>query len=123
MSTHQQTKPRRANQSITEESGRPGTARSNVGCDAIDEPCTKSTAGLPSGLPTNFSQRNRRTSPLRVQCSHTGYRGAVVHAVGLQSIFAPVSRTTLPHWSRSARKYVPNSAGVEPTISIPAVAM
>jgi hypothetical protein len=69
MSTHQQTKPRCANQSITDESGRPGTSRSNVGCDAIDEPWTNSTAGLPSGDPTNFSHRNRRTSPLWVQCS------------------------------------------------------
>src|SRR3954469_19443108 len=69
MSTVQQTKPRRANQSITDESGRPGTVRSNVGCDAIDEPWTKSTAGLFSGVPTNFSHRKRRTSPLRVQCS------------------------------------------------------
>src|SRR5258706_3761081 len=66
MSTHQQTKPRRANQSITDESGRPGTVRSNVGCEAIDEPCTKSTAGLPSGEPTNFSHRKRRTSPSEV---------------------------------------------------------
>src|SRR5512140_3372806 len=69
MSTLQQTKPRRANQSITEESGRPGTVRSKVGCEAIDEPCTNSTAGLPSGEPTNFSHRNSRTSPLCVQCS------------------------------------------------------
>src|SRR5207344_3357798 len=69
MSTDQQTKPRRANQSMTDESGRPGTVRSNVGCDAIDDPCTNSTAGLRSGAPTYFSQRNRRTSPLRVQCS------------------------------------------------------
>src|SRR5512142_2865375 len=69
MSTLQQTKPRCANQSITEESGRPGTLRSNVGCDAIDEPCTNSTAGLPAGEPQNFSHRNKRTSPLWVQCS------------------------------------------------------
>src|SRR6185295_949574 len=69
MSTDQQTKPRRANQSIADESGRPGTVRSNVGCDAIDEPWTNSTAGFPSGVPANFSHRNRRTSPLLVQCS------------------------------------------------------
>src|SRR5213593_311356 len=68
MSTHQLTNPRRANQSITEESGRPGTARSNVGCDAIDEPCTNSTAGFPSGESTYFSHKNRRTSPLCAQC-------------------------------------------------------
>src|SRR5512140_2816036 len=83
MSTLQQTKPRRANQSITEESGRPGTVRSKVGCEAIDDPCTKSTAGLPSGEPTNFSQRNRRTSPLWVQCSTpvTGISAVAVCAV------------------------------------------
>src|SRR5438034_10865325 len=69
MSTDQQTNPRRANQSMTDESGRPGTRRSNVGCDAIDDPWMKSTAGLPSGAPTYFSQRNRQTSPLLVQCS------------------------------------------------------
>src|SRR6185436_18713805 len=73
MSTHQQTNPRLANQSITDESGRPGTVRSNVGCDAIDEPWTNSTAGLSAGEPTNFSQRKRRTSPSAVgfvvQCS------------------------------------------------------
>ena len=27
-----------ANQSMTEESGRPGTLRSKVGCEAMDEP-------------------------------------------------------------------------------------
>src|SRR3982751_1398376 len=69
MSTVQQTKPRFANQSIADESGRPGTVRSKVGCDAMDEPCTNSTAGLPSGEPTNFSHRKRRTSPFCVQCS------------------------------------------------------
>src|ERR1700681_3462489 len=69
MSTLQHTKPRRANQSMTDESGLPGTVRSNVGCDAIDDPCTNKIAGLPSGEPTNFSQRKRRTLPLRVQCS------------------------------------------------------
>src|SRR5947209_5637576 len=69
MSTVQQTKPRFANQSITDESGRPGTVRSNVGCEAIDEPCTNSTAGLPSGESTNFSHRKRRTPLFSVQCS------------------------------------------------------
>src|SRR5258706_15619250 len=73
MSTLQQTKPRWANQSITDESGRPGTVRSNVGCEAIDDPWTNRTAGLPSGVSTYFSQRNRRTSPPGVfffaQCS------------------------------------------------------
>src|SRR5512145_116282 len=73
MSTHQQTKPRSANQSITLECGRPGTLRSKVGVEAIDEPCTNSTAGLPCGEPMYFSHRKRRMSPsavfLFVQCS------------------------------------------------------
>jgi hypothetical protein len=73
MSTHQQTKPRSANQSITLESGRPGTVRSKVGWLAIEEPCTHSAAGFPAGLPTNFSHRKSCTSPsavcLVVQCS------------------------------------------------------
>src|SRR3954454_5405900 len=69
MSTDQQVKPRCANQSITDESARPGTLKSKVGCDAIDEPWTNNAAGLPSDVPTYFSQRKRRTSPLCVQCS------------------------------------------------------
>src|SRR5512134_1813554 len=85
MSTHQHTKPRSANQSITLECGRPGTVRSKVGCDAIDEPCTNSTAGLPSGVPTNFSHRKSFTSPsgvlFVVQCS------CPVTSVNLRSCF------------------------------------
>src|SRR3990172_4188612 len=67
---HQASKPRAANQSMTEESGRPGTVRSKVGWEAIDEPCTKSTVPLgvvPAG--GGFCHRNSLTSPLRIQCS------------------------------------------------------
>ena len=70
MSTHHVLKPRFANQSIADESGRPGTCRSNVGCEAIDEPCTNRIVGFAaSGVPTYFSQRKSLMSPLRVQCS------------------------------------------------------
>src|SRR6476646_1057610 len=83
MSTHQQAKPRRANQSITEESRRPGTVKSKVGWDAIEEPWTKRIADFPSADPTNFSHMNRRTSPsgvlFVVQCS-TPVTGASVIA-------------------------------------------
>src|SRR2546425_7949980 len=89
MSTHQQTKPRFANQSITEESARPGTERSKVGCDAIDEPCTNNIAGLPSGEPRYFSHRNKRTSPLVVQCSVPVTRPAAISGV---SMFPSASR-------------------------------
>src|ERR1700732_959890 len=71
MSTHQQSKLRRANQSMTDESGRPSTCKSKVGCDAMDEPCTNKI--LPAALvgsPADFSNRKSFTSPsLAVQCS------------------------------------------------------
>src|SRR5919198_638503 len=61
-------KPRSVNHSITEECGLPGTCKSKVGCDAIDEPCTKRMVPfvLSAGV---LRQRNSLTSPLRVQCS------------------------------------------------------
>src|ERR1700747_2623908 len=71
MSTHQVSKPRAAKKSIAENSLRPGTCRSNVGCDAMDEPCTNRIrpAG-PEGSPLCLFQRNKRTSvPFCVQCS------------------------------------------------------
>src|SRR5689334_15621002 len=97
MSTLQHTKPRHASQSMTEESGRPGTVRSNVGCDAIDEPCTKSTTGLPCGDPTNFSQRNRRTSRLNAQCSTPSTLESVVAALSI----SPFNSRSFCHaWSQ-----------------------
>src|SRR5512141_2653368 len=56
---------------MAEESGRPGTCRSNVGCDAIEEPCTnKMVAALLAGSPAHFSYRNSFAPPsLVVQCS------------------------------------------------------
>src|SRR3954465_2373839 len=66
---HQVSKPRSANHSITEECGLPGTSRSKVGCEAIEEPCTKKM--VPFGAPAaeGLCQRKSLTSPLRVQCS------------------------------------------------------
>src|SRR5262245_43508968 len=74
MSTHQVSKPCCANQSIAEESARPGTWRSKVGCEAIEEPCTNNTTPFARlGSPAHFSQRNSFTrsppSSLWVQCS------------------------------------------------------
>src|SRR5690349_17591585 len=94
MSTLQHAKPRFANQSITDESGRPGTVRSNVGCDAIDEPCTNSTAGLPPGVSTNFSHRNRRTPFLSAQCSTpcTVQRAAAASTVSFNALLPAASR-------------------------------
>src|SRR5438128_9585028 len=74
---HQVSKPRPANHSMAEECGRPGTCRSKVGCEAMDEPCTKRIVprrfpGVPDGA-AFFCHRKRRTSPagvaLVVQCS------------------------------------------------------
>src|SRR5271170_1934433 len=71
MSTHQQSKPRRANQSITEESGRPGTWRSKVGCPAMEEPwMNKIMPALWRGSPTHFSNMKSFTLPsLVAQCA------------------------------------------------------
>src|SRR5215475_11726141 len=67
---HQVSKPRAANQAIADESDRPGTCKSNVGCDAIDEPWTNRIVPFVSrGSTAPFRHRNSRTSPLRVQCS------------------------------------------------------
>src|SRR5688572_27033252 len=53
---------------MTEESGRPGTWRSKVGCEAIDEPCTKRIVPALAAAGA-LRHRKRRTSPLLVQCS------------------------------------------------------
>src|SRR5215204_7286434 len=72
MSTDQVSKPCAANQSIADEPGRPGTCRSNVGCEAMDEPCTNRMVPAFSGASDRFSHRNSLTSPLVVQCSSPG---------------------------------------------------
>src|ERR1700720_2073478 len=70
MSTHQQSKFCRAKKSITDESGRPGTCRSNVGCAAIDEPWTnRMVPAVFAGSPEDFSNRNSLAPCLVVQCS------------------------------------------------------
>src|SRR3954462_8465067 len=72
MSTHQVSKPRSANQSMTEEYGRPGTCRSNVGCPAMEEPCTNRIVPRGFAPAVAFCHRKRRTAPslvfLVVQC-------------------------------------------------------
>src|SRR5262245_713097 len=91
MSTHQVSKPRLANHSITELSDRPGTCRSKVGCEAIDEPCTNSIVpALALGSAGLFCQRNRRISPLRVQCSRPAIAPSAV--VSLLICLLPVYR-------------------------------
>src|SRR5580704_19768592 len=97
MSTHQQSKPRRANQSITEESGRPSTCRSKVGCAAMDEPWTnRIVAAADFGSPAHFSNRNSFTLPsLVVQCS------SPLIATGLLISFIVHERLEL--WPRLSR--------------------
>src|SRR5437879_11892516 len=81
---HQASNPRSANQSITEEAGRPGTCRSKVGCEAIAGPCTKSTVPrfrVPAA--GGFGQRTSRmprAPPLRVQCSFPKSAGRAADA-------------------------------------------
>src|SRR5256885_8873328 len=82
----QVSKPCSANHSIAEECGRPGTCRSNVGCEAIDEPCTKRRVPR-RGAVAALCQRKRRTSPsavfLVVQCS-CPFMGEVYQADSVQ---------------------------------------
>src|SRR5688572_15100609 len=64
----QVSKPRSANHSIAEECGRPGTCRSKVGCEAIEEPCTNRM--VPRAAPAEgLCQRKSLISPFFVQCS------------------------------------------------------
>src|SRR3954447_20366116 len=83
MSTHQVSKPRAAKKSIAENSFRPGTWRSKVGCEAIEEPCTnRIVPRVCAGSPAHFSHMNSFTSlPLLVQCSSP--RMAALGVVGL----------------------------------------
>src|SRR5262245_32461231 len=79
MSTHHVSYPRRAKWSMAEASGWPGTKRSNVGVDAIDEPCTnRMVPSGPGAVPAAFSHRNRRVDPLCVQCSRPTMLGSAV---------------------------------------------
>jgi hypothetical protein len=64
MSTHQQSKPSFAKWSIADESGRPGTCRSNVGCEAMDDPCTnRIVPAVFAGSPAYFSNKKSFTPP------------------------------------------------------------
>src|SRR4029077_12614202 len=70
MSTHQQSKFCRAKKSITEESGRPDTCRSKVGCAAMDEPWTnRMVPAVLAGSPAHFSNMKSLAPSLVVQWS------------------------------------------------------
>lgn len=64
--------------------GRPGTWRSNVGCEPMEEPWTnRMVPAGPAGAPAYFSQRKSFTGPFCVQCSWpvtaaAGVAGAVM---------------------------------------------
>src|SRR5262249_8496963 len=87
---------------MTEESARPGTCRSKVGCEAMEEPCTNKTlpAG-PEGSPACLFHRNRRTSlPFSVQCSSPR-----MTAAGEMGLFT-ARLLVLDVWPRSFGLYV-----------------
>src|SRR5579864_876228 len=66
---------------MAEESGRPGTSRSKVGCEAMDEPCTnRIVPRVSAGLPAHLFHRNSFTSPLWAQCSRPARRGVAAKA-------------------------------------------
>src|SRR6185503_15674550 len=65
----QVSKPRSVNHCIAEECGRPGTCRSKVGCEAIDEPCTKRIVPRAAAVAAGLCQRNSLIAPFLIQCS------------------------------------------------------
>ena len=71
ISAHQTSKPRRANQSMPEESIRPGTSRSNTGRAAIEEPWTNRIVPAVCGLSATrlFQSASLTSAPLFAQCS------------------------------------------------------
>src|SRR5260221_14292263 len=88
---HQVSKPRALNQSMTDEPGRPGTFRSKVGCEAMDEPCTKSTVPRFCALAAGgFFQRDNRTAsfPLPPFVSHWSLPDSATSAAGA-TFFTP----------------------------------
>src|SRR5262249_5565286 len=91
---------------MAEESARPGTCRSKVGCEAMDEPCTnKILPAGPEGSPACLFHRNRRTSlPLSVQCSSP--RMTAVGEMGLFTGGTPRSRR-ITAVTRSPRRREP----------------
>src|ERR1700738_2660151 len=112
MSTHQVSYPRAAKKSITEESDRPGTCRSKVGCEAMDDPCTnKMRPEGPEGSPACLFHRNNFTAPsLVVQCSVPEMQSGLFML--LQSPLMLFALMIFAHLSISDRTWAPNSSGV-----------
>ncbi len=81
---------------MAEESLRPGTCRSKVGCEAMDEPCTnRMVPTLLAGSPAHFSHRNSFTSlPFSVQCSWPLIAAGLVISFMVELLFV------LDHWVR-----------------------
>src|SRR5215475_4052540 len=105
MSTDQQSYPRLANHSMTEESARPGTCRSKVGCDAMDDPCTNRIVPLVvTGSSAHFSNRKSLTSPRLVQCSVATTRSATGAIAFTSFMIVYLSRDPVP--SRSLKYFV-----------------
>src|ERR1700683_3805466 len=112
MSTLQQSKFCRAKKSITEESGRPGTRRSRVGCPAVVEPCTKRTVpAVFAGSPAHFSNRNSFTLPsLFVQWSWPLIAAVAVLVVSFMCcLLHLLQRMASSEWSKDRIGYTHHS--------------
>ena len=102
--TSRRSRGARTSPSPTNRDGRARAGRTSAATPSTSRARTARPA-CPRASPTNFSHRNRRTSPLCVQCSTpgpacVGRRRALLTAIGIavrssQSIFAPVSRIDL----------------------------
>ena len=103
----------------------PSTSRARTARPACRR-ATRRTSPRGTGGRRPCASSVRRPSPARRRYLARSLHSLRVNGCpvrGVQSAFAPVSRTTFAHWSRSARKNAANSAGVEPTISMPELAM
>src|SRR5260370_23049834 len=100
MPTDDVSSPCGAKDSIAEEFGRHGTLRSNVGCDAMEDPWTNRVGAFAlAGSTAHLFHRNSLTSPLLVQCSAPASRWIVSFMD--RSFFAMVA----------APPYLPSHAG------------
>src|SRR5260370_39669045 len=78
MSTDHVSEPCCAKDSIAEEFGRHGTLRSNVGCDAMEDPWTNRIGAFAlAGSTAHLFHRKSLTSPLLAQCSALASRWVV----------------------------------------------
>src|SRR5258708_23585452 len=97
---------------MAEEFGRHRTLRSNVGCDAMEDPWTNRIGAFAlAGSTAHLFHRNSLTSPLLVQCSAPASRWIVSFMD--RSFFAMVAAPPyLPRMRGKVGRGPPNRGGI-----------